>query len=387
MSDEINTARDDAYVARVLAAGGFARTTAPDDVAARTAIIAAGGVRAATRRGWAVGGSQTPGPVVGEAEVDDASDETEDDAEAEAAPSPPPVATPEPAAAVAPPPRAASTAPVLRPIRPMDDLGDINRNPIAPPPKISWIPVDRLVIDEGYQRAIGKRGRQNIVRLIQGWDWNCYKPLSVAPVEGRDGFYEVVDGQHSAIAAATHGAIELLPALVLSARSRAEKASAFLGINRDRVTLTAFALFRARLASGEPVAVEVGDALDQAGVVLVESLQAVSPGDTTTVRTAAVGTLSTLVRRGGGALLARLLAVAVAGRARIVPAGLLMGLEAVLAREDAPPDDRLSRGIARVGVEAMGESAMRLGRGGDRAGRVGVDAWVKVLLDAARSVA
>lgn len=330
-NDLINSRRDDAYVSKVLAAGSFARTTAPDDVAARARLT--GAVMSAAPDG---------------------------------ASSPPHVAV----------------APALRPITALDDLAAASRNPIAAPPKIAWIPVERLMIDEGYQRGIGKRGRANILRLVQGWDWNCYKPLSVAPAEGRDGWYEVVDGQHSAIAAATHGSIELLPCVVLAASSRAEKAAAFLGINRDRVTLTAFALFRARLASGEALAGAVDAAMDQAGVGLVESLQSIPTLGRDRPNTAAIGTLSLLARRGGGDWLAWLLSIAVRGEATVITAGLLGGLAAVVEREDAPPPDRISAAIKAKGWEALGEAAMAAGRRGDRAGRTATDAWVTVILEA-----
>jgi hypothetical protein len=111
----------------------------------------------------------------------------------------------------------------------------LRRNPIPPPPKIAWLALDQLVIDEGYQRGLSNRSTALIRRLVERWDWNCFKPLSVAAAGG--GLYEIIDGQHTAIAAATHGAIETLPCLVLDASTVAQRAAAFVGINRDRVAL------------------------------------------------------------------------------------------------------------------------------------------------------
>ncbi|MFZ4605173.1 MAG: hypothetical protein ACOYM5_02845 [Caulobacter sp.] len=276
--------------------------------------------------------------------------------------------------------------PSLSPIQPLAAANSLTRNPIAPPPKICWIGVDRLMVDVSYQRAIGRQGRANIQRLVEGWDWNCYKPLSVAPVEDRGGYYEVIDVQHSAIAAATHGSIEMLPCVVLVAADRAAKAKAFLGINRDRVTLTAYALFRAKVAAGDPVAVDVARSLERCGATLVESLQAIPDDDFRVGLTAAVGALTSITKRHTGVRLRRLLTIAVKGEALVINAGLLMGLNVIVERPDAPTDAQLTAGIREAGAEDLADAAMQQGRSGDRKGRSATDAWVTVILAAADRV-
>ena len=277
--------------------------------------------------------------------------------------------------------------PNLKPIAALVSAKPLHRAPITPPPAICWISVKRLLVDDSYQRAIGRMGRANIVRLVEGWDWNCYKPLSVAAVDGRDGFYEIIDGQHSAIAAATHGSIDQLPCVVLSAPDRAAKAKAFLGINRDRVTLTAFALFRAKVAAGDAVAVDVARSLERVGATRVESLQSIPDDDFRIGLTAAVGALTFITRKRGGVRLRRILAIAIKGEALVINDGLIRALDMILERGDAPTDDQLAAGIRSDGAEDMADAAMTRGRSGDRKGRSSTDAWVEVILDAAARAA
>lgn len=160
-----------------------------------------------------------------------------------------------------------TSAGALRPVAAISVAGKPLRcAPVAPAPRVAHLAIDQLVIDEGYQRGLSAAGMRLIRRIAESWDWSSYKPLSVAPCG--DGRYEVIDGQHTAIGAATNGAIETLPCLVLQAGSVAERAAAFVGINRDRISLTPYALFRARVAAEEPDAVSVQQAVLDAGVEL-----------------------------------------------------------------------------------------------------------------------
>lgn len=218
----------------------------------------------------------------------------------------------------------------LRPIEAIREWNKIERNPIPPPPKIAWLALDQLVVDGGYQRSLSNASTTLIRRLVARWDWNCFKPLSVAAVG--DGRYEIIDGQHTAIAAATHGAIETLPCLVLDATTLAQRSRAFVGINRDRIALTPFALYRARLAAEDEEAVAVYEALHRAGCGLEESLRYDREYPAGTV--ACVATLLQIVRRGGGA----------AARA---PVGYLQGrrnLAGARRRAQRPRGDRRRAG-------------------------------------------
>src|SRR5437868_11859154 len=74
---------------------------------------------------------------------------------------------------------------------------------IGPAPDLRWLPIDRLVIDDSYQRPIAFAGRRNINAIANAFDWRRFSPVIVAPVEG--GSYAIVDGQHRTTAAAAIG--------------------------------------------------------------------------------------------------------------------------------------------------------------------------------------
>lgn len=242
----------------------------------------------------------------------------------------------------------------LRAVAPITEASTkpLKRNPIPPPPRISWLRLEQLVIDDTYQRGLSEASRRLIRRLCENWDWNCFKPLSVAPTS--DGQCEVIDGQHTAIAAATHGAIETLPCLVLSATTRAERSAAFVGINRDRVALTPFALYRARLAAQDPEAVAVDAALSAAGAQLLETLRYDVDYPAGTV--ACVSTLLQIARRGGKARLARVLKIAMAADITPIPSAVLKGLEEIVAARGASDDD-LTSALSDLGGETLVDKA------------------------------
>lgn len=169
------------------------------------------------------------------------------------------------------------------------------------------------------------------------------------------GLYEIIDGQHTAIAAATHGAIETLPCLVLDATTVAQRAAAFVGINRDRVPLTPFALYRSRLAAGDEEAVAVGQALEAADCELLESLRYDVDYPAGTV--ACVSTLLQIVRRGGRPRLARLLKMCKAAGIGPVPSALLKGLEDIVRVPEAPSTEALTAVLLELGGETIVDQA------------------------------
>jgi hypothetical protein len=122
-------------------------------------------------------------------------------------------------------------------------LGDPNPGPA---PMLNWIPTDRLVVDDAYQREIGKRGRFNVQHIIDNFEWSKFAPVIVAPVEG--GLYAVVDGQHRTTAAMVLGFSEV-PCQVVQA-DRAKQAAAYAAVNGNITKTTPQQLFHARLAAG-----------------------------------------------------------------------------------------------------------------------------------------
>jgi len=141
-----------------------------------------------------------------------------------------------------------------------------------PAPAMMSIAIDQMVIDTRYQRSLSPKGRRMIQKIADGWDWKSYQPVSVAPTP--DGLFAVVDGQHRVHAAAVAG-LRMLPCYVVP-MTPVEQAKAFTAVNQDRTRLTAAALFKARLAAGEPAAQAEAAAVEAAGCRLMTYMPSAS---------------------------------------------------------------------------------------------------------------
>jgi len=97
--------------------------------------------------------------------------------------------------------------------------------------ELKWINVTELGIDPDYQRPVLYTGRRNVRRMVEGFSWSLFSPLVVAR-RGRN-LYAIIDGQHRALAAVTHGGVKELPCLVLSC-PRAEEALALRLVEGSR---------------------------------------------------------------------------------------------------------------------------------------------------------
>lgn len=147
-----------------------------------------------------------------------------------------------------------STAPAGK--RPIVGITFDNLRPGAPPtgkPELTWIEPCELLVDAAYQRDLSDASRKLIRRIVENWDWRRFKPPVTA---WTDAGLEVIDGQHSAIAAATHPGIDLIPVVVVEATSQLDRAGAFIGHNRDRVAITPAQLHVAAVTAGDPDAIK-----------------------------------------------------------------------------------------------------------------------------------
>lgn len=122
-----------------------------------------------------------------------------------------------------------------------------------------------LSVDESYQRNLSERSRTLIRKLTANWDWRAFKPPVVVLIG--DG-YHVIDGQHTAIAAATRGE-PLIPVMVVDAPTIADRAFAFVRQNRDRITVTPAQMHQALVAAGDEDALTLVQVCERAGVRLL----------------------------------------------------------------------------------------------------------------------
>ena len=145
------------------------------------------------------------------------------------------------------------TAPELRPLQPVKHRGGIPTPPkVGPRADFRWIPVDKLMIDDRYQRAIADSGKLNIMRILGAFDWRKFAPIVVCPIEGTEVF-AIIDGQHRATSALMHPDIDEVPCMVIDV-SPAEAAECFAAINGQVTSITRAQLHTARVAAGDPLA-------------------------------------------------------------------------------------------------------------------------------------
>jgi hypothetical protein len=172
-------------------------------------------------------------------------------------------------------------------------LPDVERAQIGgEPPVIRLVDPSSLWVDEKYQRGLSERSVRLIRKMVAEWDWRAFKPPVVVEVGD---VLEVIDGQHTAIGAVSHGGIEMLPVLVVTAEGQEDRASAFVRHNRDRIAVTPVQLHNAMVAAGDEDATTIDQVCERAGVTILRhppTLGRFRPGDTL-----AVSTIRALVNR------------------------------------------------------------------------------------------
>lgn len=155
-----------------------------------------------------------------------------------------------------------------RPIRPMAVPG-ITPAAISKATKPKFVHVDpsTLIVDETYQRNLSEKSVGLIRKIVGDWDWARFKPPVVAIThEGM----EVMDGQHTAIAAASHPDIRTIPVMVVTAAKMQDRAKAFMGHNRDRINVTTMQLHYSAIAAGEEGALAIQRVTNAAGATVLK---------------------------------------------------------------------------------------------------------------------
>lgn len=131
-------------------------------------------------------------------------------------------------------------------------------------PQLRWIEIDKLLIDPTYQRGIGRSGEKNIVKIAREFEWALFSPVIVAPAKAR---FVVVDGQHRTTAAALRGH-KKVPCQIINA-DQCKQAAAFAAINANVTEMSPMQLHAAKLAAGDPMAVELDKICTDCGVSIL----------------------------------------------------------------------------------------------------------------------
>lgn len=129
-----------------------------------------------------------------------------------------------------------------------------------------------LFVDPAYQRQISERGLRQIRRMVEAFDWTKYKP-PVCAYADHDGttVLKVLDGQHTAIAAASHPNIDMIPVMIVEAADTAAQAAAFVGQNTNHLGVTALQQHKAAIVAGDEDALTVEQVCARAHVVVLTS--------------------------------------------------------------------------------------------------------------------
>lgn len=162
-------------------------------------------------------------------------------------------------------------------------------------PKLEWVSISALVVDQQYQREITNVGRKNIRHIAENFNWSMFTTVMVAPIGGNR--YAIVDGQHRTTAAALCG-IQRVPCEIIEA-VRGEQAAAFRAVNANTTRPHTVQLFHASVTAGEPAALKVVEVCKTAGIRIARSL-----GQLRDYETFCVGVIGKGIQRHGEAVVA-----------------------------------------------------------------------------------
>jgi hypothetical protein len=135
----------------------------------------------------------------------------------------------------------------------------------GPAAQLQWLPVERLVVDESYQREIRGAGIANIRSIAGCFEWCKFAPVIVSPIAG--GLFAIVDGAHRTTAAASCG-IKEVPCQVVIADQK-QQAACFDALNGATTHLSSLHRFKARLLAGDALALRADKVANSAGVKLI----------------------------------------------------------------------------------------------------------------------
>lgn len=203
-------------------------------------------------------------------------------------------------------------------------------------PKPLWISPTSLFVDDEYQRDLNRRSMALIAKIVAGFAWSKIDPPVVVRERGK---LHVIDGQHTAIAAATLGVPKILVVEVVAA-SGFERADAFVSHNRDHLVMTSIDVYRAQLGGKHPDAVRIARVCTDAGVRIKVISHAVVPklGDS-----AAISVITRIVAKRGPAQATRVLeALVKAGRAPVSSAEIVAADEFVCGADGEPKSTLLA---------------------------------------------
>lgn len=183
------------------------------------------------------------------------------------------------------------------------------REELGSKPELAWIDIDKLHVDERYQRvADSDNSKSSVVRIANRFRWELLLTLAVCPRRDMPGHFNVLDGQHRLLGAHRRGDIPKVPCAIYKIATMEEEAQIFAALNRDRIAMTPLAMHHALIAAKDPAALRIKDVCDEAEVKIRRSVAAL--GNTGPRETQSLGALKfALDKYGEEFLLAALMAI------------------------------------------------------------------------------
>lgn len=205
----------------------------------------------------------------------------------------------------------------IRAIKALSMAGVEPANIQSQEPTFQWVNPSILFVEEAYQRSIAENSVTMIRKIVGRWNWSHIKP-PVCVKDGK-GRLVVLDGQHTAIAAVSHGGIKKIPIMLVRADTVEQRAQAFISQNRDRLAVTSLHMHYAAVAAGDEIAVAVDQACRKAGIAILKNPRG-PRGAYRVGETFAVGIITGAVKRFGVNAVARALKILVEAKRAPVPA-------------------------------------------------------------------
>lgn len=160
----------------------------------------------------------------------------------------------------------------IRPISPIRISGLEPQNPATGMPICELVSPTDLFVDPAYQRDVSEKGLKQIRRIVERFDWAKFKPpiCAYAELDGAT-ILKVLDGQHTAIAAASNPYVGKIPIMIVEAEDTVSQARAFIGQNSDRVGVTHLQMHQAGLAAADEDAQTVELTCTRANIRVLKS--------------------------------------------------------------------------------------------------------------------
>lgn len=234
--------------------------------------------------------------------------------------------------------------------------------PIGSQPTIEWIHLNRLSVDNAYQRSTDNDASRRLITSIAAkFDWRLCAPLVVS--RRASDTLTIIDGQHRWMAACRRDDIPQLPCCVFSYANREEEARMFILANRARKPMNRLDDYFAALAAADEDALEMQQLVTDAGLRIARNTSSTAwhPGEI-----AFTSSIANSIRRFGPAITSAVLtnmAVAFPDQKLTNGGAIFGGLIQIMSRPkpDFDPDRLLSALQTRTadewGVFAIGQKS------------------------------